>query len=122
MSIIEISGGPITMRYLMNKSRSDLAHMVLSYVERLGRDVLPPFPFNLELQAAVEKHPAEEWEAMHPTEMYEYLLKEAEELKQALWVGELNGEHGIHREAAHVQVVAHRIREEMRRRAKHAMP
>lgn len=29
MSIVEVKGGPITHRYLMNKSKSDLAHMIL---------------------------------------------------------------------------------------------
>jgi len=29
MAIVEFQGGPITHRYLMNKSKSDLAHMIL---------------------------------------------------------------------------------------------
>lgn len=34
MSIVEFHGGPITHRYLMNKSKHDLARMVLDGLER----------------------------------------------------------------------------------------
>jgi len=80
--------------------------------------VLPPFPFKIELDLAIQKHPQEEWEEMHPSDMHGELLREVDELKRALWAGELDGDHGIIREAVHVQVVAQRIIDEMERRSR----
>lgn len=76
----------------------------------------PPFPFKIELEMAIQKHPQAEWEKMQPFDMHGELLGEVDELKSALWAGELNGDHGIIREAVHVQVVAQRIIDEMKRR------
>ena len=69
-----------------------------------------------EMARAKAKYPPGMWAALHPQEMAAALLREAEELKTALWSGDLHGEHGILRESLHVQVVAIRISEEMERR------
>lgn len=37
MSIIEIRGGRITHQYLMRKSKSELAYMVLDYLREIER-------------------------------------------------------------------------------------
>jgi hypothetical protein len=72
--------------------------------------------FKAEYERALTKYPAELWRTLHPTEMIAALLREVTELHLALWNGDLDGLHGSTREAVHVQVVAERISEEMRRR------
>lgn len=72
--------------------------------------------FQVEFDRALKKYPPEMWADLHLIEMHMALLREVEELKVALWKGDLDGEHGIIREAIHVQVVAQRIADEMKRR------
>jgi len=74
--------------------------------------------FAKEYVAATVKHPPEEWAALERWEMPRHLEREVRELKLALWLNELEGDHGILREALHVQVVAQRIIDEMVRRIK----
>jgi len=74
--------------------------------------------FAKEYVAATIKHSPEEWAALKRWEMQQYLEREVRELKLALWLNELEGDHGIIREAIHVQVVAQRIIDEMVRRIK----
>jgi len=72
--------------------------------------------FLKEYTAALSKHTPEEWAAFERWEMHQCLEREVGELKRALWCNEMDGEHGIIREAVHVQVVAQRIMDEMLRR------
>ena len=98
---------------LANCAGSVLGSLALT-VERMFQKM--PFPFSIEHARAIAKYPPELWEKLHPQEMHDYMLQEADELKAALWREDLYGEHGIIREAVHVQVVAQRIIDEMRRR------
>lgn len=81
------------------------------------KDWTGPGVFKVELSRARTKYSPELWAKMHPQEMHEALFREVDELKSALWKGDLDGEHGIIRESIHVMVVAQRIQDEMRRRA-----
>jgi hypothetical protein len=80
----------------------------------MSEDISPTF--QAEFKRAVEKYPQAIWEEMHPADMHQRLLLEADELKHALWIGDFGGEHGIIIEAVHVQVMAQRIINEMSRR------
>ena len=72
--------------------------------------------FAEEMARAKEKYPAELWAKLHPWDMAQALKAEFDELYLALWSEDLNGEHGILKEAMHVEVVARRIVSEMKRR------
>lgn len=72
--------------------------------------------YNQELQRGIAKYPPELWATLDGVQMIHALEREVEELKTALWKGELEGDHGIVKESFHVQIVAYRIREEMKRR------
>lgn len=74
--------------------------------------------FQTELSRALQKYPPAVWAAMECDEMVDRLILEAEELRRALLMGDLEGNHGILVEAVHAQVVAQRIMDEMRRRAR----
>ena len=74
--------------------------------------------FAKEYVAALVKHPPKEWARFERWEMHQHHEREVRELQLALWLNELEGEHGILREAVHVQVVAQRIIDEMSRRSR----
>ena len=74
--------------------------------------------FKVELELALQKHPPEEWAEFKDWEMQQQLEREVCELEVALWINDLHGDHGILREAVHVQVVAQRIIDEMERRSR----
>ena len=100
---------------------SKLSYLAVTYFTRLIAEnralkALPCSLFKTEFGLAVQKHPPQEWAEMHPADMHRELLREVDELNLSLWLDDLDGEHGIIREAVHVQVVAQRIIDEMIRR------
>lgn len=76
-----------------------------------------PSTFQEEFNRAVVKYSPELWADLDQMMMIHALEREVDELKTALWKDDYQGEHGIAREAVHVQVVAQRIIDEMGRRA-----
>lgn len=72
--------------------------------------------FITEYELAHEAYPPITWAKMHRQEMHRALEREVNELKTALWADDLNGDHGIIKEALHCQVVAQRIIDECSRR------
>jgi hypothetical protein len=81
-----------------------------------GGKVIDSALFKAEYARALADHPPGKWQGMHPADMLADLQKEVNEVARALWANDLAGDHGIVKECLHVQIVATRISEEMRRR------
>jgi hypothetical protein len=102
----------MVIEYLAVWEKSQTALAVARHGVDAGFDSL----FAQEYAAALAKHPESRWSTYERWEMFQKLKLETRELHLALWINDLDGEHGILREATHVQVVAQRIIEEMTRR------
>lgn len=66
---------------------------------------------------SLAKYPPSLWAELAPIQMLHALESEVDELKAALWRGDIDGPHGVRQEAVDVGNVAARIAIEMRRRS-----
>jgi hypothetical protein len=103
----------MVIEYLAVWEKSQTALAVARHGVDAGFDSL----FAQEYAVALVKYPELLWQAYERWEMLQKLKREVRELELALWVNDIHGEHGILREATHVQVVAQRIIDEMTRRS-----